>query len=259
MKKLVKILCLSLMFGTGLTLSSCNETPVSSDTEPSKVAIYTAYCEFAGNLFMSGKGDLGPLPAETTFYNDYSWEAHATGKAMYSDFEGSWEYNNTLSMKLLIQDGVEKEGEDQKVEIDTTDERVWSWTLSHQDDRGTGMKYHKNHMSRYGFLKAYNEKMNKNETLPAEPTFKLIFDNGIWETKGWFGESRTGDLTGSMQDIVGKSGEEVTLPTCGFTRENYTFTSYTVIDGLKTTKNVGEKYVLRDWDISVRSNFTKNA
>ena len=102
MKKLVKLLCLSLMFGTGLTLSSCNETPVSSDTEPSKVAIYTAYCEFAGNMFMSGKGDLGPLPAETTFYNDYSWEAHATGKAMYSDFEGSWEYNNTLSMKLLI-------------------------------------------------------------------------------------------------------------------------------------------------------------
>ncbi len=262
MKKISKLLTLISFLSIGVICASCgdNVTSSSQNEQPTKVEIYKSYCEFAGNMFMSGKGDLGPLPAETIFYTDYTWTAEATGKAMYSDFRGSWSYSSStgLAMKLLEQDGVAKEGEDQIVVIDSSDERIWSWTLSHPDDRGTSMKYHNNHMSRYNFLKAYNEKLNKIETLPTEPTFKLTFDNGIYKS-GWTGETKVGELTGEMSMVLeGHVGDQVTLPSCGFTREGYTFTNYTIVDGVKTTAEVGSKYTIRDYDMVIRSNFVEN-
>lgn len=262
MKNIIKTLTIASILSIAAvgTVSCGNTNQPGGNGEAKKNQIYQAYCEFAGNMFMAGKGDLGPLPAEAIFYDDYTWEAHATGKAMFSDFEGSWEVNSgSLSMKLLAQDGYAKEAEDQPIEIDTSDERVWSFTLSHQDDRGTGLKYHTNHLSRYSFLKAYNEKMGKSETLPAEPTFKLTFDDGLWQQSGWFGEARVADLAGSMDEIVGHVGDVITLPSCGYTLEGYTFTQYKVFDGFNSIKQVGETYTLRDWDITVRSQFTKNA
>lgn len=256
MKNRTKIaLAAALLMGASTLVACGGNKPTNKSEKEEKVQVYKAYCEFAGNFFMAGKGDLGPLPAETIFYADYTWEAHATGKAMYSDYVGSWEYSNSsLSMKLLEQDGYAKEAEDQIVEIDTSDARLWSWTLSHQDDRGTGMKYHKNHMSKYGFLKAYNEKLDKSETLPEEPTFTYTFDDGVWQS-GWTGDTRVGDLTGSMASISGKVGDEITLPACGYTLEGKSFTGYTVFDGFKTAAKPGDKITIKDWDISIRSNF----
>ncbi|MDD6302056.1 MAG: hypothetical protein PUA56_01920 [Bacillales bacterium] len=256
-KNIFKFLSIATILTIAAAGVSCGGVDIPTET-PKKEAFYTAYCEFAGNFYMAGKGDLGPLPARTEFYEDHTWEAHATGKAMYCDFEGSWEYaNGALTLKLLFQDGYAKEGEDQVVTVDSSDDRVWSWTLSHQDDRGTGYKYHKNHASRYAFLKAMNDKLGTTEVLPAEPTFTLSFDNGIWQS-GWFGDTKVGELTGTMNSITVKAGEEITLPSCGFTRDGYTFSDYTIMDSFKTKAKAGDKFVMPEWDITVNSNFVAN-
>lgn len=213
--------------------------------------VYTAYCEYAGNMFMAGKGDLGPLPAATTFYADYTWEAHAEGKAMYSDFFGTWSYSSADGLKITLteQDGVAK---NDVVEV-TKDDRCYSWTLSHPTDRsGTSLKYHKNHASVYDFLKAYNAAFGASEALPAsEPTFALNFDGTIWQS-GWMGDTAVGMADGAVASISGKRGQEVTLPENGFTREGYEFVEWQVMDATKSTHKAGEKYTLVDWDLSVR-------
>lgn len=249
-KRILSKLCACSIILGSIALASCGSS--SND-------IYQSYCENAGNFVMAGKGDLGPTPAETLFHKDYTWEAHATGKAMFADFSGTWSVESgELKMTLLDMNGFER---NEPVEIDgTTDSRVWSWTFSHPDDRGTGLKYHKNHMSKYDFLVAYNEAFGANETLPEQPTFKITFDNGIWQS-GFMGDSKVGELTGDMSEynVEKHVGDTITLPECKFTRDGYTFSNYVVTDGAKTELMPGDTYVIRDWDMQIRSNFVANA
>lgn len=223
------------------------ETVVMGNSDITLTAVFqgvelaVSYCENAGNFFMPGKGDLGPTPAFTHFYADKTWEAEATGKAMYSSLAGTWDLDSggALKMTLVTQDGRTL---NEAVEIDTSDERCFSWTFSHQSDRGGSLKYHRNHISRYELIKAYNDEFGTSITLPAEPEFTLTFDaNG-------------GD--GEQAAISAKSGEEVTMPACTFTREGYVFGGWQIAASENVSANAGDKYTMVSWDLTVKAQWT---
>lgn len=209
--------------------------------------ILVSYCENAANMVMAGKGDLGPSPAYTHFYADKTWTASALGKYFYSEFSGTWDLSaaGELTMKLVEQDGIIV---NETVEVDTNDDRCYSWTLSHLTAT-MGAKYHKNHMSRYAFLSSYNAEFGTSLTVPAEPMFTMTFNGNGNAAAPAVGDAPTA--------VTVKAGQSITMPTNPFTREGYTFSGWQVIDSDKVTVQAGTAYTMVMWDLTVNAVWTK--
>lgn len=200
----------------------------------------SAYCTNPGTM-QFGDRLIGPTPAHTQFYADKTWVADALGTASFSHFEGTWDITTAgvLSMKLVIQDGATR-NTDLTITSAMSD-KTFSFALTHPDDRGTSTKTHTNYVSKYALIKAVNETLGMSITLPSEPTFSLSFNKN------------NSAATGTIDNLGGKVGAVITLPTTGFTRTGYNLTAWS-IDG--KSYNPGASYTVVSADLTANATWT---